>query len=587
MVTVVLGGRVLYLSVFTEYKIPITVKVNSIPALRGTIYDRNGEVLANDVLQYQAWLDVDFMNRTVSDIELENIIETLNRNFDISIEEIRKKLKTTRFMLLGNYETMENLSKKLSPNIRKFVSVEMTTERLSYSGYGIEKIIGSFKKGQEPTQGVEASYNELLSGKEDGTIKRTLTQTIEKPAENGDDVYLTIDLDIQKMIYQKVENAVEEHNADGGVALLMESNTGKIVAYANTFPWDTGLMGIFEPGSTIKPVIYGIALKTHSITPETTFTCDGSIKPVENLDIIIRDTEGEKHGLQTFRDAIRNSCNVATVQVIQHIVDNIGKEAFYNQLVTMGFGRKTGVDLPGETPGLLAKPLYWSLISPYQFGIGQGLGVNIFQLTRALNVYPAMGNLVQPTFVNAVSGTRKIRKTEVEIERTPIPVDIVEKMIPVLESVVASGTGTRARVDGMRIGGKTGTAQKAVGGAYSDEDYYSLFWGFFPLENPKYSLVVFIDNPRGEEYYGGSVAGPVFAEIVKNLMFKPAKEPNTLNIYEWKMPDLTGYTLHDVIEITELYNIEDVKIYGTGQVVKQKPEPGMGPSDTLSVWLEE
>ncbi|TYB92482.1 MAG: transpeptidase family protein [Kosmotoga sp.] len=566
---------------------PVTVRVNNVPALRGTIYDRNGEVLANDVLEYQAWLDVEFMKRTVSDVELENIIEVISRNFNKSAEETRQKLETTNFMLLGSFETMENLSKKLSPNIRKFVSIEMSTKRLSYSGYGIEKIIGSFKEGQEPTQGIEASYNELLSGKKDGTIKRTLTQTIKKPPENGNDVYLTIDLDIQKMIYQLVEKAVEKHNANGGMALLMESNSGKVVAYANTFPWDTGLMGIFEPGSTIKPVIYGIALKTHSITPETTFTCDGSIKPVENLDIIIRDTEGEKHGVETFRDAIRNSCNVATVQVIQHIVDTIGNQAFYNQLLTMGFGRRTGVDLPGETPGILAKPLYWSLISPYQFGIGQGLGVNIFQLTRALNVYPAKGKLVQPTFVNAVSGTREIRKTEAEVERTPIPQNIVELMIPVLESVVASGTGTRASVDGIRIGGKTGTAQKAVNGAYSDEDYYSLFWGFFPVEGPKYSLLVFIDNPRGEEYYGGSVAGPVFSEIVNNLMFKPANDLTTLNIYKWKMPDLTGYTIHDVIEVAELYNIEDVQIFGTGKVVKQKPEPGTEPDDPLYVWLEE
>ncbi|MFO7882892.1 MAG: penicillin-binding transpeptidase domain-containing protein [Kosmotogaceae bacterium] len=577
----------MYLSVFTEYEIPVTVKVNRVPALRGTIFDRNGEVLANDVLEYQAWLDVDFLKRAVSDVELENIIDTIRRNFNNNTDDLHQKLNNSSFILLGSYENMKNLSKKLSPNIRKYVSVEMSTKRLSYTGYGVEKIIGSFKEGQESTQGIETSYNELLAGKKDGTIKRTLTQTFQESPENGSDVYLSIDLDIQKMIYQKMKEAVEENNANGGIALLMESNSGKIIAYANTFPWDTGLMGIVEPGSTIKPIIYGIALKTHSITPETTFTCDGSIKPVESLDIIIRDTEGEKHGIETFHDGIRNSCNVATVQVIQHIIDNIGKEAFYNQLITMGFGRETNVDLPGETPGILAKPLYWSLISPYQFGIGQGLGANIFQLTRALNVYPANGRLVEPTFVNAVSGEREVRKLEPEIERTVIPQNVVKSMIPVLESVVASGTGTRAQVDGIRIGGKTGTAQKAFEGSYSDEDYYSLFWGFFPLEEPKYSLVVFIDNPRGEEYYGGSVAAPVFAEIVENLMFKPVKEPKMLDIYKWKMPDLTGYTIHDVFEVAELYNIEDVKIIGTGTVVRQKPEPEAPPAESLFVWLEE
>ncbi|OAA30873.1 peptidoglycan glycosyltransferase [Kosmotoga arenicorallina S304] len=558
-----------------------------IPAHRGSIYDVRGRLLAYDSLLYEAWLDLDFVRRNATEGELELLLKNINEYFNLPGEEVLDKLTSNSyFMLLGKSENLDEIMRKITPAIRKYISIELNTERLSLKEYGLEKIIGSLDTSGNPLSGIEKTYNNVLQGKKDGFVRKTLTGTIKTKPENGNDVYLSIDLGMQKMVYEILEKAVKKNKADGGIAVLMESRTGKIIAYTNTYDWDVGLMGIFEPGSTIKPIIYGLALETMSITEDSTFLCEGIIQPVKGLDIYIRDTEGEKHGIETFKDAIRNSCNVATTQVASAVLSNIGKSEFYEKLIEAGFGRKTGVDLAGEINGLFQKPSEWSLISPFQFAIGQGIGVTAFQLLRTLNAYAADGNLLVPSFVKAIGDGTEITEIPGRIESQIFSETLVKKMVPVLESVVASGTGTRAQVEGIRIGGKTGTAQKAGESGYSYSDYYSLFWGFFPVESPKYSLLIMIDNPRAGEFYGGTVSGPVFAEIVENI-YGMNVEPIELKreIYDWKMPDLMGYTLHDVYEIGNLLGIERVITHGTGRVVEQWPEAGEPLSSEIEVWL--
>ncbi|MBO8166459.1 MAG: transpeptidase family protein [Kosmotoga sp.] len=558
-----------------------------IPAHRGSIYDAKGRLLAYDSLLYEAWLDLDFVRRNASEDELELLLKNINYYFEIPKEEVLSKLTSNSyFMLLGKSENLDEMLRKITPAIRKYISIELNTERLSLKEYGLDKIVGSLDASGKPLSGIEKIYDNVLHGKKDGFVRKTLSGTLKTKPENGNDVYLSINLDLQKMVYEILEKGVKKNKADGGIAVLMESKTGKILAYANTYDWDVGLMGIFEPGSTIKPIIYGIALETLSITEDSTFLCEGIIQPVKGLDIYIRDTEGEKHGIETFRDAIRNSCNVATTQVASAVLSNIGKSEFYEKLIEAGFGRKTGVDLYGEINGLFQKPSDWSLISPFQFAIGQGIGVTAFQLLRALNTYAADGNLLVPSFVKATADATRVIEVPPKIESRLFSKKLVETMIPVLESVVESGTGTRAQVKGIRIGGKTGTAQKAGESGYSHSDYYSLFWGFFPVESPQYSLLIMIDNPRAGEFYGGTVAGPIFAEIVKNLYGIEA-EPSEFKreIYDWKTPDLMGYTLHDVYEIKKLLGIERVVIHGTGRVVKQQPEAGTPLEEEMEVWL--
>lgn len=582
----VFAVRAGYISLFTEPDLPVVLGVNKIPALRGSIYDSKGRLLASDSIIYEAWLDLGYLRLATSSDQIERVLRNIELSFGIPYEILNENLQSTKnFLLLGTTPTNDEMQRKITPITKRYISLEMQRERLSFSEYGLDRILGKLDKGGVPLNGIELSYNEQLSGKEDGLIRRTLTSTVREEPRNGSDVYLSIDIDIQKMIYEELFSTVEKNMADGGVALLVESKTGKIIAYAGTYDWDVGLMGIFEPGSTIKPLIYSLALQSGSITETMTFNCDGKIQPVPGLDIIIRDTEGERHGIQTFREAIINSCNVATVQVGGRILNTLGKEEMYRQLNNIGFGRLSGVDLPGETPGIMPEAKDWSLISPYQFPIGQGLGVNIFQMVKALNVFPAGGQFLTPAFARAIRSDDGLENIPKKVDGTLFSSQLVSTMLPILESVVIEGTGTMAKVDGIRIAGKTGTAQKAGPGGYNEETFFSLFFGFFPVENPTYTLYIMIDTPKAGAYYGGFVAAPMFASVVRNLYGIGVEKEVYEGVYSWKMPDLSGYSLLDVKEVAEIFGIDKIVVHGSGEVIKQYPDAGQPPLDRMEVWL--
>lgn len=575
-----------YISLFTEPDIPVILGVNKIPALRGSIYDSKGRLLASDSIIYEAWLDLGYLRLATSSDQIERVLRNIELSYGIPYEILHENLQSTKnFLLLGTTPTNDEMQRKITPITKRYISLEMQRERLSFSEYGLDRILGKLDKGGVPLNGIELSYTEELSGKEDGLIRRTLTSTVREEPTNGSDVYLSIDIDIQKMVYEELLSTVEKNMADGGVALLVESKTGKVLAYAGTYNWDVGLMGIFEPGSTIKPLIYSLALQSGSITETMTFNCDGRIQPVPGLDIIIRDTEGERHGIQTFREAIINSCNVATVQVGGKILNTLGKEEMYRQLNNIGFGRLSGVDLPGETPGIMPEAKDWSLISPYQFPIGQGLGVNIFQMVKALNVFPAGGQFLTPTFARAIRSNDGLLNIPKKVDGTLFSSQLVSTMLPIMESVVIEGTGTMAKVDGVRIAGKTGTAQKAGPGGYNEETYFSLFFGFFPVENPTYTLYIMIDTPKAGAYYGGFVAAPMFASVVRNLYGIGVEKEVYEGVYSWKMPDLGGYSLLDVKEVAEIYGIDKIVVHGSGEVINQYPDAGQPLLDRMEIWL--
>ena len=582
----VFAVRAGYISLFTEPDIPVILGVNKIPALRGSIYDSKGRLLASDSIIYEAWLDLGYLRLATSSDQIERVLRNIELSYGIPYEILHENLQSTKnFLLLGTTPTNDEMQRKITPITKRYISLEMQRERLSFSEYGLDRILGKLDKGGVPLNGIELSYTEELSGKEDGLIRRTLTSTVREEPTNGSDVYLSIDIDIQKMVYEELLSTVEKNMADGGVALLVESKTGKVLAYPGTYDWDVGLMGIFEPGSTIKPLIYSLALQSGSITETMTFNCDGRIQPVPGLDIIIRDTEGERHGIQTFREAIINSCNVATVQVGGKILNTLGKEEMYRQLNNIGFGRLSGVDLPGETPGIMPEAKDWSLISPYQFPIGQGLGVNIFQMVKALNVFPAGGQFLIPTFARAIRSNDGLLNIPKKVDGTLFSSQLVSTMLPIMESVVIEGTGTMAKVDGVRIAGKTGTAQKAGPGGYNEETYFSLFFGFFPVENPTYTLYIMIDTPKAGAYYGGFVAAPMFASVVRNLYGIGVEKEVYEGVYSWKMPDLGGYSLLDVKEVAEIYGIDKIVVHGSGEVINQYPDAGQPLLDRMEIWL--
>ncbi|MFA7428069.1 penicillin-binding transpeptidase domain-containing protein, partial [Mesotoga sp.] len=172
-----------------------------------------------------------------------------------------------------------------------------------------------------------------------------------------------------------------------------------------------------------------------------------------------------------------------------------------------------------------------------------------------------------------------------KVDGTLFSSQLVSTMLPIMESVVIEGTGTMAKVDGVRIAGKTGTAQKAGPGGYNEETYFSLFFGFFPVENPTYTLYIMIDTPKAGAYYGGFVAAPMFASVVRNLYGIGVEKEVYEGVYSWKMPDLGGYSLLDVKEVAEIYGIDKIVVHGSGEVINQYPDAGQPLLDRMEIWL--
>jgi cell division protein FtsI (penicillin-binding protein 3) len=551
----------LMVSLVNLFFFPLTERTNwfiSIPPQRGSILDIKGRKLVYDLPKYAAYLDVDFFKRQNGDIKaLEKTLQ--NCGITESLEEVMKY----KFFKLTEEEDRVDVLKKIESELLPFVNIELVYTRKKIQDYTAGVLLGTVIDGTGKG-GIEGFFDDQLRGKRNGFLElryrgARLSPTLVNysPPENGKDVWLSLDLDLQRRVYDIISKAVEGHSAEAGHVIVMESKTGRILSMVTTRNWNDLIGGYIEPGSTIKPLVYAIALETHSASPDFTVECEGSIKPVEQLPVIIRDIE--KHGLVDFSMGIVKSCNVMSVKVGELITEKIGVEGFYEWLQKVGFGEKTGIEMEGEIAGVLREPKKWSLIDPAEISIGQGIGVTPVQLIASLNIFANDGYWVKPTILK----DSPVEKRKVFSKETA---DMIRQA---MVRVVEEGTGKFAQVKGMTIAGKTGTAQKAVGGEYRNL-YHSLFVGFFPAEDPKYTILVHLDSPS-EAFYGGEVAAPVFREIVEVLT---EKEDGRIRVVEGLMPDLTGLPIRDALLVLESLGVKDVEIKGKGwKVSEQTPPP--------------
>ena len=546
-----------------------------IPPERGEILDRNGRVLASDTYVYKAYLDLDFLKRVYDDSDKGTKLEIERDLYLLTKLKMNEILSKGNFLFLGESKDKNELLSKIPPTLLKFVNISMSMTRKRTSGSSLPTIIGKVidRKG---VSGVEEYYDKILRGKRAGRIvlKYTgfinLQPTIEKFIRpmNGSDVTLSIDIDLQRIVYEDLLKTVKDSSALSGNAILMESKTGKILAMVTTNTWNDNVLGYIEPGSTIKPVIYSIALQTKAASPSFHHNCTGRIRPVKNLNIFIRDIK--PHGEVDMEKALVVSCNTATVKIAELIKKKIGIQGFYEWLRKFGFGEKTGIEIPGESSGLLRDPKHWSAIDFAEISIGQGIGVTPIQLISAINTVVNGGIYVKPS-LNLNSPVEKRRVIDEKVA------DTIRKF---MVQVVEHGTGERAKIPGLKIAGKTGTAQKAIGGKYVKK-YHSLFVGAFPASDPKYILLVHIDDPKGD-YLGGDVAAPTFARIVSDMMGMKERKP--LKVFKNVMPNLIGLSLKDVLTVSKILGIEP-KIHGSGIVKKQTPPPGTIDPRHIEVWL--
>lgn len=588
---VFLLGRSLFLSLFSLDSDSIPQKKFPIYPSRGIIYDAKGIPLVSNSHKYFFYLDSSFFKRNVDEkkIDANLFFKQLEEIFGISEEYVNERLEKLPFILVG---TSEAQKKELPVPLLYFISVDHSDERkILYPE--MEQLLGKVDKYGGGINGFEKYFNSKLIPKQMGAVdykqlgkygRLGKIVNITDPVD-GDNVSITIDLSFQQILSEELLAGVEEYSAKNGFGIILESKTGKVKAMFSSLGWNFPIMGVFEPGSALKPFIFAISEKYFLSDDEKLFNCTGKIKPFADLPTIINDTH--IHGLINTKEALANSCNVATVEIALDFLKEMDEWTFYEEYKRFGFGQLSGIELPGEVEGIIHAPPDWNRLTGIQMAIGQGIAVTGIQLISAFNVFANNGIYLQPTLLNNKEDQKSQRLLSDEINR---------KLVDMMVGTVEYGTGKSAKISGLSIAAKTGTAQKAFPGeGYVKGKYYSSFIGFFPAENPAYTILISLDEPAGEIYYGGDVAAPVFRKIVENILEmlkKPEKEtPEPILLKSWKMPDLSNLSRKDVIDVLNVlgFELSEISFEGKGIVYLQEPaaETPISSVSEIKVYLKE
>jgi cell division protein FtsI (penicillin-binding protein 3) len=586
------------------------IGTTKLPPERGTIYDRDGNELA---------LSIEVKSIYAHPKRIKEKFKTAKHLSGIlgkSREEIVALLKSQRsFVWIARQIPIEQ-AKQIAPLELDGVG-SITESRRYYPGReSAAHLIGFVGADNQGLEGIERKYDSYLKGPQHSLIhmRDALGRpfSISRPIPSGQgmhDLVLTIDKDIQYKAHQALLSAVRKAKAKSGQCLVLDPETGGILAMAvvpefnpNVFAryepdeWrNRTVTDCFEPGSTIKAFLLAAALSEYVVTPNTHFDCEhGKYKIGRNL---IRDTH--EYDVLSVSDIIMYSSNIGAIK----IGHKLGYKRLYEYLKKFGFGSKTGIDLLGERDGFIRKPNVAKPIEKATLFFGQGMTATCLQLATAMGAIANGGKLMRPYVVkairNASGGVKK--ETKPAVVRRVLSPPIARKVSGILEGVVSEdGTGAKAAIDGFRAAGKTGTSQKvdASTGRYSRSRYVATFAGFVPADRPRLVIVVVIDEPKGIPY-GGVVAAPAFGEVglwslnhlevnpqirlVKkneDAVHTPAAERVTSNVHSFSMsadadflPDFRGLGMRKVIQGARALGLK-VLLEGTGLAFEQDPKPG-------------
>ena len=566
-----------------------------IKADRGIIYDRNGEVLADNTTTTSL---VVIPNQIKDKKETtKKLSEILNISYEKMYKHINKKTSIERVHPEGRRLSYEKADKIKNLKIDGVYLVKESKREYPFDSY-MAHTIGFVGIDNQGLSGIELTYNDYLTG-EDGAIKYfsdakgnklKLNEIYEQP-QNGMNITLTINNEIQTSLERELSNAVTKYSPDRAVGLVMDPNTGEILAISarpnfsqekykdysieeinrNLPVWAT-----YEPGSTFKIITLSAALEENKVDlDKDTFIDTGAIK-VENATLHCWKHGG--HGKETFLEVVENSCNPGFVVLGQRL----GKEVLFDYIDKFGFGKKTGVDLNGESAGILFDR---SKVGPVELAttaFGQGVSVTPLQQVAAVSAAINGGTLYKPYIVKSINEPETntiVKENKPEIVRNVISKETSEKVRYALESVVANGSGRTSYIDGYRVGGKTGTAQKVENGRYMNNNYILSFIGFLPADSPQVIVYIAIDNPKGTVQYGGTTVGPLSKAVLKDCIKAlniPKSEGGKEKKYQWpnpktiKVPDVTGKTVEEAKK--ELVGL-NVIVNGKGEIVThQSPE---------------
>jgi cell division protein FtsI (penicillin-binding protein 3) len=595
-----------------------------LPPARGSIMDRNGTTLAESIHMDSCYAEP----RRIKDVD--GTAAVLAPILGVAKSELVERLSVNKSFIW--------VERWLAPE----VALRVKNMKLTGIGFAPESkrfypnmeiaahVIGF--TGREPNglEGIELKYDSTILGTtgymitERDALGRNVAfkNTVIKDSSPGKSLILTLDKTIQFIAEKELAKAVAESNAKSGMALVMESDTGKILALANYPTFNPNaysryslaqlrnhvVADSFEPGSTFKVFTIAAALDTGTVKPTDVYNCENGTYRI--ADRTIHDDHPKSR--LTVSEIIKYSSNIGSAK----IAFKMGESKMSPYLRNFGFGGRTGIDLPGESPGNLKR--HWYGIDLATISFGQGVSLSTIQLASALSAIANGGNLMKPYLVEQIldDNGKVTQKFEPQLVRRVISQETSQKVTKMMETVTGDGgTGTKAALDGFRVAGKTGTAQKVdpVTRHYSPTKRIGSFVGFVPADKPKLTIAVIIDEPQGVKY-GGVVAAPAFRGIAQNSLAYLKVQPTQSAIAKAKpaeikaaaappvetfsdgdepdtpagvaiMPNFKGMSMRRVLQVMEKRGI-NIRLMGSGQAAEQSPPPGHKIGEADEVWIK-
>lgn len=594
-----------------------------IEAKRGSILDRNGNYLAvsGNVQRVDVFMkDVLTAQKKNPDIKqemAEKLSETLGMSYDTVLAKLNKTLSNGQ--PINSVSIARRIEKSIGNAIREMdlpgVVISEDTKRYYPNGTLLSHVLGTINSDGDGRSGIELEYNEELKGIEGRSLGETDNYNREQASSldnyiapvDGNDVVLTIDMSIQYFVEKAIEKGLVDFKAKEITCIVMNPKTGEILAMANAPGYDlnnpvpgsveealqswknNAVSKNFEPGSIFKVITSAAALEEGKVKLDDTFACGGSYKVA---DTIIHCWKRTGHGTQVFPQILQNSCNVGFMMV----GERLGKETLYKYYDAFGFGQKTNIDLPGEEKGILQDMKNVGPVELANLSFGQGISVTAIQYLTALSAIANDGVMVQPHIVKAITSTDDegnrtiIKEFDTTNKKQVISKETSEQLRNILESVVQVGGAKKAYIKGYHIGGKTGTAQKVINGAYQFGRYISSFASITPCNDPQFAVLVAIDEPDPSNYYSGSTSVPLTKEILQDIFNYMNVQPDLSDdekesIVEVVIPEVRGCSVEEAKKMLKNASL-DCKTEGTGSVVYDiSPKPGISVAENTKITL--
>jgi len=551
---------------------------------RGNIMDTNGTYLATSVDTISIYINPQLIK------DPKKFAMFISENTKFGYKELLAHAISNKSFIWLDRLANPDTTKKLKELNMDGIGYIQEPKRVYPNDYLIGQVLGFTNIDSKGIEGIEYNLDGILSGKpqkismkRDARGKQIMYSPVDiEEKTRGFDVELTIDSQIQHIVEKELRIGVEKMGGDAGMALLMEPNTGEILAMASypffnpnrfkEFPNKTRrnlpVWYTFEPGSTLKIFLTAAAIEEKLANSNTKYDCENGRRKVGPK--VIRDSH--PHGVLTVAEVIEVSSNICASK----IGETLGKKSLYKYLKDFGFGNKLGIDLPGEPRGSLQKTNKWGPVELATISFGQGISVTSLQLASALSTIANGGYLMKPYIVKKIStpGGEIVTNNKPEIIKRVISYDTAKQVATIMEGVVVNGTGKNAQISGYNVAGKTGTAQipNPNTGGYFKEKYMASFVGFAPVDDPKITLIVVVENPR-ESIYGGSVSAPIFKAITEKVLFY-LNTPTSSGFTGTKlMPNFKGKSTRDILRWADDNGVE-VKFNGSGFSETQTPVAG-------------